>query len=341
MKNSIKKLSLIGDGDKGLKAVIVEYRNDGNLAIPTDNTKKQKTAVPSEMKQQFKKLRYYLLETTERIQESWHRFFSNGVFDEDAQLKGDQMKKEWAECRDLISRTFISEVEYDANDGLTYKIFGTVVSKDGYVSKTESPYISDEGSTIMYREVADIVGGLFEQAVDYFYGKPKAIDIVRHQLSEQEDGFSELSIEEQMAKAAALLEKRGCIIIASDEDTAKAISGGNSVTDQEDAAFGVVDEEQVSLTDPIYKHTVRDDYFDEAETVSSVTSSPVADEPEEAEETEFNGDGDFNISEEELTSEASEGYRKHEESEAQEIPQEIDVNEPWPNENSEAVSKEE
>ena len=134
MKNYIKKVSLLGNGIKGLKATIVEYRTskDG-LYIPSENNKKQNIAVTAAIGTSFRKLRYYLLETTERIPSEWKScgFFKNGDFQQNVPLNGDAQKRAWAECQDLVDRTFVTEVTYDANDNGGYRLSGTITSPNG------------------------------------------------------------------------------------------------------------------------------------------------------------------------------------------------------------------
>ena len=174
MKNTIKKVAILGNGSKGLKATITQFRTINNMYVPKELVEKQKVAVPSNLMSSFRKLRYYLLETTERIPQEWKdmSLFVNGEFDQGKKLVGDAAKRAWAECQDLLDRTLIDSVETTNTDGsLGYKIVGRIASKDsGYISNTESPLITDEHSTIFYREVADIVGTLFEQAVARWVG---------------------------------------------------------------------------------------------------------------------------------------------------------------------------
>ena len=275
MKNTIKKVALLGNGSKGLKAIITQFRTINNMYVPKELVEKQKVAVPSNLMSSFRKLRYYLLETTERIPQEWKdmSLFVNGEFDQGKKLVGDAAKRAWAECQDLLDRTLIDSVETTNADGsLGYKIVGRIASKDsGYISNTESPLITDEHSTIFYREVADIVGTLFEQTLEYLYGKLELMETTVQQMIEEDSSVADLTEEEQLARAAKLLEKRGCFIIPSDEDTAKAIGGGNAVTDADDDEFG-----QVEVKDTIYDHTAGDETFSEFEVVGNTDGEQAA-----------------------------------------------------------------
>lgn len=277
MNNKITSVALIGDGTKGLKATVEEMRQVNGGIIPKTLVERQKVAVPSELSSAFRSLRYYLLESTERIAEEWRPFFKDGEFQTTMQLKGDAQKKRWADCQDMLDRTVIDGVtrsKSDDNEGFT--ISGRIYSKNGYVSKTESPLLTDENSTIFFREVSDRVGSIFNLTLEYLYGNKLAIvqETVR-QLSEEDGNFSNLSEEEQLRKAAKLLEKRGCIIITDDEAVAKTIGdSGNDVTSADDEVFSNVtidrpegqddNSSEVVVTKTIFEHT---DFDDEAEEV--------------------------------------------------------------------------
>lgn len=268
MKNIIKRVDLMGNGSKGIKIVVVEYREVEGYSVPTENVKKQKTAVPSDLLQSFRKLRYYLLETTERLPDEWKKFFINSEMAEKSKNYTTEEVTAWAKCQNLIDRTFIDAVEFIDGDGGSYRIFGRIESEAGYISKTESPMITSDHSTIFYREVSDLVGDIFEKTVNYIYGKPALFSTIISRMIEEDNTVADLSHEEQLAKAAKLLEKSGCIIIPGDDNTAKAISGDNAVTEMDDNMFG-----KVEATHTIHDHTVGEDGFTEFEEVNDFEDS--------------------------------------------------------------------
>lgn len=282
-KATIKSVALKGNGAKGLTCKMVRYTEGINdkakMTAPKESTETMKVAVGHDLMASFRKLRYYLLESTERIQEPWKasKIFKNGDIDQDFKTVGQENKEIFVEASSLFDRTFVDKVELIPMDGaMAYKIYGRIENKDGFMSVTVSPMITDEHSTLFYTELSDIVGSICELTLNFLFGNNDILKNAIEQLKDSSAEFEELDEEEQIRRAIKMLESKGCVVVPTDEDMARIASESDSVRIGEELVGNIAEKEEeensgngeFELKKTVYDHTASDDNFSDFEDIS-------------------------------------------------------------------------
>ena len=251
----LEKFKLIDGGLGGIVVTGVEYtRTRGDITIPDHVNRTRKVSMPISFRKSVGRLKYYFLNLTGHWIEPFNKYYDLGTHSIAVLPSQGPIPMGHQLLITIMNKITITGVVLT---GGGFMITGTINSYGDKEIGLSSQIVTEEDDAGFFQEAMGVINSIFHEVGTYFKDNMLPIDKPKEYLIQfgetNQEGFSNLSEKELTDKVLDELQKRGAIIMMSDEkdeleadnETGKLVESTEDVKTTLDTRTGNIDGEHL------------------------------------------------------------------------------------------------
>jgi hypothetical protein len=217
----LQKFKLIDGGIGGIKITCEEYsRTRGDITIPDHVDRTRKVSMPMSFRKSVGRLKYYFLNLTGHWIEPFNKYYDLGTHKIADLPASGPVPMGHQLLITIMNKVSITGVVLT---GGGFILTGTINSHGDKEIGIATQIVTEDDDAGFYQEAMGIINNVFHEIGTYFKENMLPIDQPKEYLltfgDTNQEGFSNLSEKELTDKVLDELQKRGAIIMMSDDNT--------------------------------------------------------------------------------------------------------------------------